>query len=172
MLKWFCDWVKAEIMILTICRRMPACLKWRSCRYVMHIFLDQSATGQFRHEDRKLLAGVNTMLTSYRRTKYINIYKTYICLQCFCYNDALALNLFGLPRVCFFFFNFPPQPDLTGSVWWDCIFASCVPNPSSSHLRRSQKSRTIISSLFFSFFTFRDITHNWGTQQQQQQQQQ
>lgn len=138
-------------MILTICRRMPACLKWRSCRYVMHIFLDQSATGQFRHEDRKLLAGVNTMLTSYRRTKYINIYKTYICLQCFCYNDALALNLFGLPRVCFFFFKLSPAAGSDRLCMMRLHFCFLCPK---SFILASQEVTEVPNNHIFSFFFF------------------
>ncbi len=42
--------------------------------------LDELITGQLGHMGLELLASVNTMLTSYRCTKYINIYKTYISL--------------------------------------------------------------------------------------------
>lgn len=148
MLKWFCDWVKAEIMILTVCRCMSACLKWRSCRYMMHIFLDESATGQFRQEEVKLLASVNTMLTSYRRTKYINIYKTYIRLQCFCYNDAFAFYLLVF-LVCAFCFFFPHTARSDRLCTMRLHFVSCV---LKSFILASQEVTEVLNNqIFFSF---------------------
>ena len=151
MLKWFCDWVKAEIMILTVCRCMSACLKWRSCRYMMHIFLDESATGQFRQEEVKLLTSVNTMLTSYRRIKYINIYKTYIRLQCFCYNDALAFYLLVFLVCAFCFFLSPHSP-----IWQALCdeIAFCFLCPKILHPRISGGHRSSEQSNLFSFLFF------------------
>lgn len=50
---------------------------------VVQVFDGYFLMYQLSHMDLELLASVNTMLTSYRCTKYINIYKTYIFLQCF-----------------------------------------------------------------------------------------
>lgn len=66
--------------------------------------------------DLKLLASVNTMLTSFRRTKYINMYKTYISLICqapvfFLQWCTLTMSL-GSPHVCS-----SPRTRLTGSVF-------------------------------------------------------
>lgn len=108
------------------------CQNWNNCSCSVHthtglfklellqvfeaFFLDELVTGQFRHMDLELLASVNTMLTSYRRTKYINIYKTYICLQCFatvthlhCIFWSSSCVLFTrtrLDRLCVFHYRF------------------------------------------------------------------
>lgn len=134
-----------------VCRHVLACLKWNPAGVWCIIPLMNELLDTWIYVE--LLASVNTMLTSYRRTKYINTYKTYICLQCFA--TTMRLQCVFWSSTCVLLTR--TRPDRS------CIYLNfimllpskqtnkkrhTVLNPSSLHLRWSQKFWPIKSSFY------------------------